>query len=76
MKFLSASYRPQRNSICYRTNQHSPESRSTTESRRTPSEKISKMSEGSLVDHILEFLDSYPAYHSPKSSFTEFTQAC
>jgi hypothetical protein len=53
----------------------SPEESEPSEDRRTSPEKSPAIPDGFLVEHILEFLERYPAARVPQSPRTEFSQA-
>jgi hypothetical protein len=72
----SAKQHSPRNKTGLQTDQPSHEQLDRYTDRRITSEKACGASRGSLIEHILEFLDHYPSCLTSQPSLAEFTQTC
>jgi len=68
---LSAKHRSQSNNASHSSNHPSSDSPESSENRNISTENASQTGDNSLIEHVLDFLDSYPACFASQIALTE-----
>jgi len=68
---LSAKHRSQNNNASHSSNHPSSDSPESSENRTISTENASQTGDNSLIEHVLDFLDSYPACFASQIALTE-----